>query len=379
MEESLKAARTIHQIIVIASTAMLIFAMSARAPENQFTIAQDELQRMEEAFNHVPVLFLDPNELRRFYGEKDGFDELMEGQSARPSFLTLYRTGTLSEIWSAISKLRYDPFLPRNIGRSANPTLPAHYTCDAVPHFGPHSVSVRVICATPSKPVTVAVTELRRRMYLRDSLIEANLRIYRLVVFRDPGRPDLDREALPALRAVWDTVKDLDTASAAATLDRLARESARASSPKLSVLGLEMQAPTAIVAGPAILIALLLYLYAHLLHIQAIAPGCDATLRTFPWLPLFGSRLSLGLTASTLLVLPSVAAVWTVWVAGLSRNHTVALAAGYVAGIGIAAFASIRKVRELKRLCDMELPAATPAPAAATMDRSGLPDHQPGL
>jgi hypothetical protein len=287
VEESLKAARVIHQIIIVAASAMVVFGISTRLPENKYSNALVELGLLEVTASDIDrVVFKDVEanyaKLLTSLREYDSDIQL----HVRFSFEKVYRTSSLRDIrdsiLSIVENLRERPNLPSRSMITEIGELIRTEPCEVV-------VEVDVIVEGGYRFACSDGRILLREKFKAThgagmSSTEAVFRNLGLVTRRAAG---VKVDVFPAMGAVWDSVAGLDPVSAAAALDRMARESAQSSSPKLTVLGLEMNASAAIVGGPAILVALLLYLYAHLLHIQAIAKGNEELLRDFR-----GSRCS---------------------------------------------------------------------------------------
>lgn len=67
MEESVKAARLLHQIVVGVAATLLAFALSTPSSENDYTLALDELDSLTKAASDLPRL--QSHELNEFYRE----------------------------------------------------------------------------------------------------------------------------------------------------------------------------------------------------------------------------------------------------------------------------------------------------------------------
>ncbi len=164
----------------------------------------------------------------------------------------------------------------------------------------------------------------------------------KLVVIRDG-----ESEALPALRDVWDTVGGLDVGAIEQTLLRKARDARRSVEGNLEVFGLKVKSSVAVVAGPCVLIALLLYLLAHVYHLRTLAQDEDGLLSEFPWVALFDTWLSKILTYGSLLLLPVLGLALIVSVSNLGRWQKTTLLVVYCGAAVAAAGATLRTLRPL--------------------------------
>ncbi len=165
------------------------------------------------------------------------------------------------------------------------------------------------------------------------------------------------RDPLPNLRRVWDNIGALDIASAQPALARRDNEIRSNQRATLSLAGITLQANVAVIVGPVILLALLLYLLVHVVHIQAIAAGHELVLATFPWVPLFDTALSTAVSWMSLWFLPCAASVWLVTVAPVAARNRALLSIAYVSAVTAIALPLLRKVH---RLAAVQVPRPQP-------------------
>ncbi|HEX2091385.1 MAG TPA: hypothetical protein VHG28_03245 [Longimicrobiaceae bacterium] len=101
-------------------------------------------------------------------------------------------------------------------------------------------------------------------------------------VYRANG-PSGEREWLPALRDVEESVGRLDLQRAQSKLRRLRDESMQT----VSVFGVSINERLAAIAGPLLVLLALTYLHSHLEHLRRHVPGSESQVSSYPWVPLF--------------------------------------------------------------------------------------------
>lgn len=363
MEESLKVVRLLHQLIIIVSATTLIFALSAEVPRNEYGDALNELRVVVQTLPDIPALRAEP--LMQYYAQNgvvdvlraemvdanvtlaaptdsfvDSFVEPSRNISRLPIekvyqlFYTLPRQEEQS-VWDIdLESLRdvVRNFRSKNLGpgnvvfvrfspsHSDNSKVVVRIgnVGNDVPHHGSHNIIVK-------QPWQIAVNR-------------------GLVTSTKTGV-----DALPALRKVWETVRALDVGSAEPVLERKDHDARRENNTQLSVFGLTIRAQLAVIASPLILIALMFYLLAHLLHIQAITVDNEGILDKFPWIALFDTKISVILTYASLWFLPSVATAWLAIAATLDISTKLILGSIYFFAMTVIAMVVIAKIRSLVR------------------------------
>jgi hypothetical protein len=127
------------------------------------------------------------------------------------------------------------------------------------------------------------------------------------------GLVSIDQEgdvtAFPALRQVWDTVKDLDLGNLGAVLSIRASAEEKANASKLSFGGLEIDSRFVRIVGPLALAGLILYLNAYLRNLYDVSRESPEAAFSYPWIRLMMSRPYGIIMAGTVFLLPVVSAL----------------------------------------------------------------------
>jgi hypothetical protein len=123
----------------------------------------------------------------------------------------------------------------------------------------------------------------------------------------------LDRETgtvklAPLIVASLEQIGGLSLDEAQQKIDRQ-REEARERQ-YVSLLGVDVPAPHALIAAPLTLLILLTYLLSHVRDVFDRATAGDPILRTFPWIGLFGDNQSWVFTVASVVALPLLADLW---------------------------------------------------------------------
>jgi hypothetical protein len=118
-----------------------------------------------------------------------------------------------------------------------------------------------------------------------------------------------------------------------------------------------------VMAGPALVLALLVYFLAHLYHLAAIQNGNAEHLRTYPWMGVPTSRLGAILLYFSITVLPLLSVLWIVAVSALSLQTKLLFSGAYVLSLGLADLFIIRTLRELNAFVEQSLanPQSSPS------------------
>jgi hypothetical protein len=394
LEESLKVCRLTHLFIILTSATMLLFALSAEPRTNEYKQARQELTTairtireisdlrfetitQEYERNGVLKVLRDQWKGTQVVIEPSPGDEFLRTSSDLPrvkledlyTFFVETAPTYENDVWDVDLEalrdaMRHMEFSPSKQGGVLNvrfrqiTNAPTYTTglpsLQFDPNFKPGDRLL--VISLNGKTIRFSVAATGRRSVSTDR--PRQLAIDRKLLIQNESGVD----ALPALRFVWQTVGELDIGRAEYALQSKETEIEKNRDTQLSVFGLSVKAGNAVIAGPLILLALLLYLYAHLLHLKGLASGNEATLRTFPWLALFETRISIILTYVTLLLLPNLAVLYLVLVADLYYVAKIILAAAYVTavfGLGIAILKNIRVPLHLLR---GNPPASPPLP-----------------
>jgi hypothetical protein len=157
-------------------------------------------------------------------------------------------------------------------------------------------------------------------------------------------------EVLPKLSAVWDTVGSMQLVTAEALLQRKATEFERSGQRELELLSIKIPSALALTVGPAVLLLLLLYLQAHVVHLTSVISQDGAELAAFPWIVLFDAAIAVWMTRASIFVLPAVAGAWIIWLSEWSpgmKGIAVGIFVGVVEVIGVVIFRRLRRIRQI--------------------------------
>ena len=376
MEDNLKAARLIHQLILVASAAILAFVVSAERPSDDFRRALDELRMAKKTVAEWPSIQAAP--LQRFY-ESNGMLAVLRAEFRSPSLVigtptsaisaeselgrnldhasvvSLYeffrtRPAKTTEIAydippaelrnEVINILGHDPALDRNTIRVIIHDIPIEHR--QIPYADPRYFDASELIAENAHGRYGYPLPHRSRRELSTAETFNIVKGRGLIVTHD-GIVD----ALPALRAVWEVVESLDIIAAEKALIRKDREARRTEDPQLTLVGVTIRASTAVVAGPLLVLLLMCYLYVHIQRARWIITRGGSTISEVAWVAIFDSRLAIALTTLSLWMLPPLAAVWLIAVAMPSTVKTIA-ACLCVAGMLILAALLHAELRRLR-------------------------------
>ena len=316
MDESLKAGRFLHQLVILVSATMLFSVLSADQPSNDYGAALAEL---ETARRTCPAIVQMTRTALTGYYERTGAlkvlsDELgqaivVESGRSEAAFeqMTEHLGGTaLDYIYRTFLDFRTDRQL--SVWDFDNDTLRrvARHAAGALgPRRGEIVISFDENPFDPRGPVNMFVRSAGYSVAWKRHNHISLKPAFELLVERGLIIPDrVGVLSLPKLRAVWELVGALDLESAQSALGRRERESKRSRDTDLSLFGLKVKASVAVVAAPAMLIALMLYMYAHVLHIERLAAGVPEPLSMFPWVALFDTKLAAVITCTSLWLWP---------------------------------------------------------------------------
>lgn len=364
MDESLKAARLLHQLIVAVAATVGIICLNPAPQSSDFSAAASELEDALKVVQDTAEFLL--NERRRVYAESgmtDAFRQLLGRDVAivpepadAPLTVTpktyvfevynlltdgLNRRETLQTVTpGAIKRENIEgDFLDRLATDSQNfAEVKVSWATDGrTDGTGTFSLAVNGNAGLVLSPLRAKTINIEWGDYLRrraDSL--------QLLVHSDNSRID----ALPHLRKVWVAVGQLDVGAARLALINMDQERKEQREARFNLAGFEVRARLAAIVAPLLLLALDLYLLAHVQHIRQrqTAPITD-----FPWLPLFEGRLGAVLSYASLLILPSSITVYLIYLAPFSA---VSRLAGSIAFVGIfvpVSVAILRGARAIRR------------------------------
>lgn len=124
--------------------------------------------------------------------------------------------------------------------------------------------------------------------------------------------------------------------------------------PGISFLGLYVEERLAVWAGPLITLALLLFFFVHLLHLNgALLPNHDL-LSSFPWIGLFNDTLSRILTHLSVIILPLYADASVLFRSGHFLEWATLLGCIFGSGTLVCSILAMREVNRLRHAakCD---------------------------
>jgi hypothetical protein len=381
MEESLKAARLIHHLIVITTAAMFVFAVSSEKPPDIYGKALTELRALRTTVVELPSLNALP--LSQHY-QASGVLTALRDELESPSLMVRMPQDRSADLAGDVEHQKlttlyefllemppsqkvdlWDVDVPdlRNKLRQAasdRTLLGSVYEANFFGDNGdPEKPQVVLATRTPSSSgfSKVDIRVVGRRLV--ESSAARQIAIARGLIVSEHGTV----VALSSLRPVWGIVSSLNLGEAEQALERRDKEVRRSDEEYLSVLGLTIRTSVAVILAPVLLMALLLYLYAHIQHIATLASGQLQQVQSFPWIALFTSRLGRALSVLSLVVLPPLSAI-TIAIAS-SPLSTRMLVSALVANVGLTTLAVF--------LCWQLLALARIATANRTIDVG----HQP--
>ena len=337
MGEALKTARILHQLVILFSAALMTFALSARKPSSDYVRASSELHTLRVTLPTIRLLRYE--EVTDFYRAAGVVDVLAYAfkLSDRSKLRVIPSTGHQGELGLHDDSTE----MPLELVRSNLQDIMV--TEQALCHkIDLDSLRARLAVGTPyslpfqevipraggpldggsmdlvlgpwsSSPMIADGVHYSGSVYVPLTMCKNYLLRERLVI-PSPG----GYEALPALRNVWEVVGSLRIGAAEVALRRKQQELEQTTETEMDLFGFKLKARVAVIAGPAALILLLLYMLAHILQIQSLDDFPVTAIGDAAWIALFDNRIARWLTVATLVLLPAAATIYVVVVSDLS-------------------------------------------------------------
>jgi hypothetical protein len=365
MEESLKYARLINRLVIIASTSMCLFAFSPKTTESDYELALREAQLLLPTFEYI--VDKEGNFLRNYYDRKGVpalIGEIFVGLvDSPPRMDTRYHGG----LWSApLWQVHYN--LHKQYGDWS-------FVGTWVHDFDPDILKAKLVAFSKEYSEHLAAFEYYRISTSASYPAITFYKAFESTAFPIEFKEDELRErgnilgerfayryvyanglisnengnivTLPALKKVWALVKDLDIESAVDILREKSREAEMQSRGTLSLLGFSVGSRIASFVGPIIVTGLLLYLLTHVIHLIALKDDNPELLRTFPWICLFPNWLGRLLAFFSLIGFPLIASIWIVQVSSYPEIYIWILSGIYVLLVGTIGGAIFHKTNKL--------------------------------
>lgn len=382
VRENLKALRLLHQVLMVAATAVLAFALRPDHSDD-YRAALGELSALQEVSFDDWGHFIedrykkdaDQNDtLARKVLRQAGLpiqDQLRLGQpvygdpppyvgTARlidlDSFIAGLRKIGVPKLSAkkqtvAVEQLRRAPEV--NKGRSAVVGLVLSMAGEIPLANGVRMIDWRNPSPVPQAPLHV---------YFGGQPVATNVAV-EYSIFSESGHFALEwlrKETFgqklvdsntgvvfPRLKLFWDRVATHSVGEATLLLQEELASNARGT---LSFFGIPVERSLAVSAGPAVCFSILLFLCLHVRHFRIFVGGYD--INGFPWVPLFRGPLNLVVTGATLVILPVVAngellrryGHWSEPSTGIGTAFTVLILV-----MGVWAFIEIHKLRARAR------------------------------
>ena len=406
MEESLKATRFAHRLIVLVASAVLGFGLSVDTPKMDFQNALAEFLRINPALERIGELHseqlnsfyedngtigtireafrgLDTSDLKIVGVLADRFARPVYPADTEPPIEDIREYFFNKEQWEKLPAWHFDHASLRVAlmeFRKANPDLsritdvilsadrPDDWDGEPFQHHEWRaSVAVELVRESGTEEILTVTqpgrAEVRHKGQenLEPKVANAFLREEGLVV----GEGEL-KEALPRLRAVWDVVGLLDVGVIRSTLERQVRQ--EKSRHELSIGGIRIGATIAFLLAPAILATLLLYLLANVKHLASIPEEEPGQFARFPWMGAFESLIGRVLMVASTMVLPVAAVSVVVARSGLGVMPKLILIVAYLAVLETLGLSVLRASERLRRQNEPHLTNQIRGPAKPAAD-----------
>ena len=329
MTESLKSAQLIHRTILFLSAAMLFFALSTKDVEAPYEPALKELNAIAQCCDEI-------NNLRQEVAAEHYKDLIQQ----------------LKKTLSTLPKFRVDKLeIVQHPGTSA----PVHQTCvlkTIFSYFQTIPEERLILYNYPSKTLDVIVESAKKKAIGKDGVgkirithsgkrlqisfvkdgLSHNAEIdagsnysqvrtskdtydpYKLIQKHNLVTKDGKKVVyLPRLKEIWEKVSNSGFRTAEVAIKRLNEQARKEATKSLIILGLVISPEWAFLAGPLILLCVLLYAFTHAIHIKRIATPSDKDeLLKFPLLLLFPGYWSQFVALFSQVLLPT-AASFGIW------------------------------------------------------------------
>lgn len=414
MDERLKALKALQQLICIAAAAVLAFAVTTDRSKD-YRAALDEL----EVFRKVDLKNYPVYVKRQFAGQEDA-DRALLFQAAKQAHLTVRNSTVLTEPFvmdappmGAYIRLRdFDDFvtaqhevgiyqvdderevferLTEQLKQKKQQPVPS---LQPVPTTPPVPFTVTGIYASVGGGGGMSINDVP----IADPVVlhnSPNVESLQFLLFNgQPMPPSLNFSVsctfkpsdnlhlaldwlksdengkklvdpksgvvFPKLRPFWERIADMGTENATLFLQERIEATTHGS---LSLFGVSVDRDLVLLAGPAALLALILFFLLHLKHVNAPAPWSKyevESTRDFPWVACFQDWLSAAATYTCLVGLPIGASLLLLVKHGESGESTTTWGAGFTILLIVTEVFTILAIHKFrKHLQDGETPGGT--------------------
>lgn len=390
MNETLKTIRLIHQILIIASAALLAFALSPynathyRSAISELTllkrleikgyvefagnVAQDDVMKDDaEAWKTLivrsskmspsanfkmhpsfyaerPVGDATMEDYRRFFEEKNRIEYVYAGANGDISeiektfsIIPTQSISSVSDIWfklpQEIPRVGVNP-LDRNDLAIANPISPETIIKYEVWVSREGEVGSSMY---PGEVDTIAWKRIDDTYGMQWLRLQSE--IYSGLV-QTRGEYEV---LFPGVKEYWNYVSTMTPTQALQFLQEKSDSSQKA----LTFLGLAVPKLITVWAGPLILSMITLFFISHVKHLNREAGGNVSFIKTFPWIALFPDSLSRVLTIFSIAIFPIISSGAVVW-ASANESGTASILGACITVLNFAA--SIACLLEIGRL-----------------------------
>lgn len=260
MKESLEAARNIHQIIIIASSVMIIFSLSI---PQKYDPVQSCLSSIRKFQREIPML--------------------------KNVKLTRYRDTSVVVDGAKIIEF---------INKSEMHVLRSLLPLDNIKYF---KVGQDTCWLVPNRLKSVCGLDTLKV----DSLI-LTIGKAPLPFFTHERDFPWSKHSSKETDAIWEKIQDSKVAE---SINYLGGQINELKKSDVEITGLHIASNTMYIIGPIILAILILYLHSLAGHVLILAKNDPSTLATFPWLMLFREKFSKKLSYLSVVVMPVLASI----------------------------------------------------------------------
>lgn len=341
MDESLKSIRTIHQILILVSTAIAVFAISIKPVDDIYKEVSTYISFNQHKFSHL-VASTHSNEITNQIKDIKALLGVMPNNVPSLTVQFAYNPGGIPslnqlvthegkfDIKKAMRHFKVPEYssLIKRIISSANLSNKSWYVqLDTLPNE-PDSLRVLIFLETQnSRPIEDRLPEILKLK--SKSIIQSGVRAgdayvqncYARVMAVNPEDvksvdflyPEVDQDFYnnPEILSLIRRIANLSMVKAIDFVETLSDEQLKKGGGDeigLEIVGLKVASKVAVIIAPVILLFLLLYMLALVLHLNKIFAVDKGTANTFPWMGLFTNRFSQVLTITSLVILPVLSA-----------------------------------------------------------------------
>lgn len=311
MNESLQSARNIHQIIIVVSTIIGVFALSTKTPLNKYQVALNELDTLQKVMLEVNAFRIRSFKQGMVVGLDDTYKRMLEKK-------TEYNGGggvaglTLANIDAQFSSKWHtaDSIMLVNPNRSKLGNI---ILSDHVEQFDISDLPLELHPANDGWEWTMTYHPRASYKY----------QFGKKDLYRND--PNVKVFLFPKLKSVWEFVKDKDFDQSRVILQNKADETKDSGTSQIDLSGLKVAGELMYLAGPLILLVLLIYLTTLVEHLIAITrTNTDAVKAIeFPWLGIFEGRLSENISIISLQIYPAAISIIMVYKSFLGEPYTI--------------------------------------------------------